>query len=288
MGIKRWLQWGVAAGLFCAVSLLSAAELTDYGPVTKSTSTIQRPGTVVWMDLLTPDVQKAAQFYSTVFGWKFAFSPEGDYAYATLDGKPVASLVKLDGESKGAFGLWLPSIAVSDVNTTLTTLARNGGSVVKGPEVLPGRGRYALVKDPSGAVFMVLRANTGDPQRSESNGTWVWDELWTDNISAATGFYQSLFGYHAFTYKDGNHGNYQIMGRNGAPLTGIVKRPLPKVEPGWLGYLQVENVDATARQVLKAGGAVLLPPKPGTQNEDIAIVADPTGGVFALQQKEAR
>lgn len=288
MGIKRWLQCGLTTALLCAASALSAAELTDYGPVTTAASTTQRPGTVIWMDLLTPDVKRAARFYSSVFGWKFEFSPEGDYAYGTLDGKPVASIVKLEGTIEGAAGLWLPSIAVRDVKTAVNTVYKKGGSILKGPEDLPGRGRYALIEDPSGAVFMVLRAETGDPPRSEVSGRWVWDELWTDDLNAATGFYKSVFGYHFVPFKGSNGGIYQVMGRDGAPLAGAVKLPLPKVEPTWLGYLLVDNVDASARQVLKAGGAVLVPPKPGSLNEDVAIVADPTGGVFALQQKETR
>lgn len=288
MGIKRWLQCGLTAALLGTFSVLPAADLSDYGPVTTGASTTQRPGTVIWMDLLTPDVRRASRFYSAVFGWKFEFSPEGDYAYATLNGKPVASIVKLEGAIEGAAGLWLPSIAVSDVKTAVNTVYKKGGSILKGPEDLPGRGRYALIEDPSGAVFMVLRAETGDPPRSEVSGRWVWDELWTDDVDAAAGFYKSVFSYHLVSFKDGKGGNYQVMGRDGSPLAGVVKLPLPKVKPTWLGYLQVNNVDTSARQVLKAGGAVLVPPKPGSLNEDIAIVADPTGGVFALQQKETR
>lgn len=287
MDIKRWLLCGVMAGLLGAASALPAAGLTGYGPVMKGASATQRPGTVVWMDLLTPDVRRAAGFYSAVFGWTFEFSPEGDYAYGTLNGEPVASIVDLEDDREGAEGQWLPSIAVTDVKAAVNAVKAKGGSLLEGPEDLPGRGRYALVKDPAGAVFMVLRAETGDPQRGEVSGRWVWDELWTDNVDTATGFYQSVFGYRSVSFKDDNGGIYQVMGRDGAPLAGVVKLPLPEVEPTWLAYLLVDDVDATARQVLKAGGVVLVPPRPGTLNQDIAIVADPTGGVFALQQKEA-
>lgn len=287
MDVKRWVMCGLTAGLICAASALPAAGLTDYGPVTNAGSGVQRPGTVVWMDLLTPDVRRAARFYSAVLGWKFEFSPEGDYAYGTLNGEPVASIVELRDDLEKAKGLWLPSIAVRDLKAAMNAVYSDGGSVLQGPEELPGRGRYALVEDPFGAVFMVLRAVTGDPRRSEVDGRWVWNELWTNDVDAAAGFYQSVFDYRLVSVTDGAGGVYRVMGRERTPLAGVVKLPLPKVEPTWLGYLQVEDVDATARQVLKAGGAVLVPPRRGGLNEDIAIVADPTGGVFALQQKEA-
>ena len=60
------------------------------------------------------------------------------------------------------------------------------------------------------------------------------------------------------------------------------------VEPAWLAYLLVDDVDKTARKVLKAEGAVLVPPQRDGFNEDVAIVADPTGGVFALQHRRAK
>lgn len=180
MGIKRLLQYALTAGLVGIASVLSAAGLTDYGPVTTVASVTQRPGTVVWMDLLTPDVRRAARFYSAVFGWDFEFSPEGDYAYGTLNGEPVASIVELGDVLDGTEGLWLPSIAVRDVRMAMNAVYANGGSVLEGPEELPSRGRYALVQDPSGAAFMVLRTETGDPQRSQVTGRWVWNELWTE------------------------------------------------------------------------------------------------------------
>lgn len=239
------------------------------------------------MDLLTPDVRRAAGFYSAVFGWEFEFSPGGDYAYGTLNGEPVASIVDLEDAIEGAEGLWLPSIAVRDVKTAVNAVYANGGSVLEGPEDLPGRGRYALVEDPSGAAFMVLRTETGDPQRAAVAGRWVWDELWTNDVDAAVTFYQTVFDYRSVAFTDGAGGVHRVMGRDRTPLAGVVKLPLPEVEPTWLAYLEVGDVDASARQVLKAGGAVLVPPGRGGLNEDIAIVADPTGGVFALQQKEA-
>lgn len=287
MDIKRWLMCGLTASLIGTAPALPAAGLANYGPISTAESRIEHPGTVVWMDLLTPDVRRAARFYSTVLGWNFEFSPEGDYAYGTFHGNPVASIVELGDELETAKGLWLPSIAVRDVTTAMNAVYGGGGSVLQGPEELPGRGRYALVEDPYGAVFMVLRAQTGDPQREEVSGRWVWNELWTNDVDAAPGFYQTVFDYHLVSVTDGRGGVYRIMGRNHTPMAGVVKLPLPDVKPTWLGYLLVDNVAATARRVLEAGGAVLVPPRPGSLNNDIAIVADPTGGVFALQQNEA-
>lgn len=150
MDIKRWLRRGLTAALVSATSVLSAAALSDYGPGTTAVSEAQHPGSVVWMDLLTPDVHRAAQFYSAVFGWKFELSSKGDYAYGTLNGEPVASIVKLDSAIEGAEGLWLPSIAVHDVKAAANAVYSNGGSVLEGPQDLPGAAGFAVVTGAAG------------------------------------------------------------------------------------------------------------------------------------------
>ena len=98
---------------------IQTAALTDYGPIIETSSKVQRPGAVVWMDLLTNDVAAASRFYSDAFGWTIETSAGGEYAYATLNGRPVASIVAYDKELGEAEGLWLPSISVAMITTRL-------------------------------------------------------------------------------------------------------------------------------------------------------------------------
>lgn len=268
------------------LSAATAEPAPDYGPVGPTTE-IVRPGAVVWMDLLTSDVEKAAAFYESVFDWSFRFSPERDYAYGALNGVPVASIAAYEGNLEDADGLWIPSISVSDVDEAMAVTRSNGGSLVGPPEDLPGRGRYALIEDPTGAAVMLLRAEGGDPHRSEAPNQWLWAELWTDDTAKATDFYEQVLGYRTVAVKDVEGQTFLVIGRDRQPYASVVKTPLPNVDPTWLAYLLVADVSATTNAVLEAGGAVLLAPQKDGFNDDIAIVADPTGGVFALQQKEA-
>ena len=276
--------------LFAALAIVASgtlmAEITDFGSIQDGSSSIQRPGAVVWMDLLTDDVESAASFYKDVFDWQFEFNTDRDYAYGTHNGTPVAAISAYDQDLGETEGLWLASVAVNDIETAVTRVKENGGAIIEPPENLPGRGRYVLVEDPTGAVVVLLRASSGDPERSEVNGRWLWTELWTDDVDKATDFYEEVVGYKTVAVKDTGGSVFQVMGRDQKPHVSVVKTPLPDVEPTWLPYLQVADIDATARAVLKAGGAVLVPPQKDSLNADVAIVADPTGGVFALQQKE--
>lgn len=266
----------------------SAAELTEnYGTIGGSGGT-ERPGAVVWMDLLTGDIDRAAGFYEDVFGWDFRFSGDRSYAYATVKGSPVAALATYDKEIGDADSLWIPSLSVSDVNKAMTMAKTQGGSVISPPEDLAGRGRYVLIEDATGAAVMLLRGENGDPARTEASNQWLWAELWTDDVDQSTQFYEKVIGYGTVAAKDAEGQTFMIMGRDQEPHVSVVETPLPDVDPTWLAYLMVENVVATVRAVEKAGGTVLLAPQKDGFNDNVAIVSDPTGGVFALQQKEAR
>ncbi|NNJ66095.1 MAG: VOC family protein [Xanthomonadales bacterium] len=285
---SKFMQTMAAAFLALAGAGLAAAPLTDYGAIAKSSDTTQRPGAMVWMDLLTDDVAAASRFYAEVFGWSVERSDDGGYAYATLDGRPVAAIAAYEDDLGEVEGLWIPSFAVADVDRAAAAVTANGGSVLEPPEDLAGRGRYVLVADPAGAVLMLLRASGGDPKPAEAAKRWLWSELWTDDVPAATAFYEAVLGYRTVAVRDGDGSAFQVMGRDQRPYASVVESPLPGVEPAWLAYLLVDDVDKTARKVLKAGGAVLVPPQRDGFNEDVAIVADPTGGVFALQQRRAK
>jgi len=51
--------------------------------------------------------------------------------------------------------------------------------------------------------------------------------------------------------------------------------------PRWLGYIAVDGIDATASQIARRGGAVLLPPTDSNIGR-VSVVADPQKATFAL------
>ena len=56
------------------------------------------------------------------------------------------------------------------------------------------------------------------------------------------------------------------------------------MKPNWLPYLRVEDPAAMAARAESLGGRVILSPRPEIRGATVAIVADPTGGVVALQK----
>ena len=120
---------------------------------------------------------------------------------------------------------------------------------------------------------------------SSFHGKFVWYELMTSDTQAAETFYRDVIGWGA---RDAGlpDRRYTMMTVGEAPVCGLMElcdeaRQMG-ARPGWIGYVAVEDVDASAEQVVQQGGAVYRAPSgiPGVGR--FAIVADPQGAPIAL------
>src|SRR5437764_1278331 len=119
------------------------------------------PGTPCWVDLGTPDIDRAVDFYGSLLGWNVPSSenPEqtGGYRIGEIGGKPVAGLMPLMQE--GQPPAWTTYIATDDADATAARAKDGGGTVAQEPMDIPDVGRIAVFHDPAGAHFAVLRPN---------------------------------------------------------------------------------------------------------------------------------
>ncbi len=129
---------------------------------------MREPGTFLWNELFTSDTQGAARFYSQLLGWQ-PFNPDTVSAGAAaaphtvwmMGFNQVGSMRRHVGE--GTMPMWLPFIAVEDVDRSAQRAAELGGSVISEPFDVPNSGRFAILRDPQGAIFGV-----GQPMLSEN------------------------------------------------------------------------------------------------------------------------
>ena len=158
------------------------------------------PGRWVWAELFTEDVKAATRFYGAAFGWSFQVfpGPRGrDYTLAFSDGEPVGGMIQREHTyQKESGSRWLGMISVTDVEAAARYAADHGGKVVVAPRLLPGRGEMALLADPEGAPFGVIRSSAGDPpDYLAEDRQWVWLELWARDPESMAKFYAGLAGY---------------------------------------------------------------------------------------------
>lgn len=117
-------------------------------------------GQVCWSELMTPDVNHAAAFYSALCGWDsdHAEMLMGDevvhYRVMSHRGSRFAGIMPMP-EGTNARPLWMNYIKVEDVDDVAARAQVLDGKVHISPRHLPSVGRFAMLSDPAGAVLSV-------------------------------------------------------------------------------------------------------------------------------------
>ena len=258
-----------------------ATPLPTVPPI--GTEGVSHPGKVVWHDLVTPDLKRAKTFYGGLLGWTFEDVSNG-YTLARNNGELVAGIAKLN--TSGQPGHWVPLMSVSDMDAVLSHTTGSGGSIVLKPFNLPGRGKVALVRDPQGAAFGVVESREGDPEdRGRIENEWLWDEVWIEDVPAAIKYYQGIADFEV-DEKAIFDNPYRFLSRDGQPRFGFLEKSRDDIESTWVSYILVADVEAAVAQTEVLGGKVLLAPHPDVRNGTVAIVTDPDGAGFILQESE--
>ncbi|MBV8952007.1 MAG: VOC family protein [Actinobacteria bacterium] len=117
---------------------------------------VNEPGTLTWTELISPDVPKAAKFYKALFGWDSETSegPPMTYTEFKLDDQSIAGAMAPPME--GIPPNWGVYFAVDDTDKTIAEATKRGATVLNGPIDIPV-GRFAVLMDPQGAVFSVIK-----------------------------------------------------------------------------------------------------------------------------------
>lgn len=116
------------------------------------------PGAVSWVEVLTREPIEAERFYTELFDWKAEGRLFGETRYTTFrpDDEPVAGLMMMPRNvPTDAPAHWAVYFAVADCELTVEEVQRLGGRVL-GPTMPIEMGKFAVLADPSGAVFQVM------------------------------------------------------------------------------------------------------------------------------------
>ena len=282
--MKTWLR---AAILSTGVTLVVACAVTrlDLPPVTAAPTNQQLAGKIIWHDLLTHTPRESMRFYGELFGWEFDTSDD-DYILIRHNGRPIGGMIDTKAlNGRDDISQWVAVMSVGDVDAAAEYYAGAGGSVLTPPTELRRRGRLAVVVDTEGAPLALLQAKAGDPvDREPEVGDFLWDELWSHELAAASQFYAGLAGYDVEAVSTRNDGNddYRILSGPDGPRAGIMAHPLEGLEPVWVSYLRVDDPSRITARVDALGGRVLVETKARAGGQ-AAMVAGPSGAGIALQ-----
>jgi predicted enzyme related to lactoylglutathione lyase len=118
-----------------------------------------------WAELSARGIDKAVPFYQKVFGWTAKKSEMGEgappYTEFQLGGQSIAGGMEMNPQMPAQVpSYWMAYFAVDDVDKSFQKATQLGAQEMMGPQDFPG-GRFAIVRDPQGATFGLLKMSQG-------------------------------------------------------------------------------------------------------------------------------
>ena len=247
-------------------------------------------GGFIWHELLTHDPDAAASFYGAVAGWtaQDAGQPGVDYRIFSAAGIGVAGHMALPpgAEAAGMKPGWLGYIGVDDVDAAVAAIVAAGGTVHMPAMDLANVGRMALVADPQGAPFYVMRGASDQSSTAFApmrDGHCSWNELSTSDQGAALAFYAQQFGWtRGDVMPMGEMGDYQFVTHAGETIGAVMTRPPGGPPPRWAFYFRVPDIDAAAAAVGAGGGTIRHGPVEVPGGDFVIMGTDPQGVAFGV------
>ena len=243
------------------------------------------PGAFLGAVLISDDAEAASAFYRGLFGWEMERAADGGYA-VRHHGRMIAGISPLQNAKENIEeSFWLVGLVVADVETALEKASQSGGKVFENAERVRDFGHFAVIADRQQAPLMLIEVGREPLGGGSGQGSWVWPELWTDDVDDAAAFYSEVLGL-GHEQLDRGGSLYHVLSSGGAPRAGIVRIPeeLEKLEPGWAPYVAVADLDGSLAEVTRLGGTVVFRTAEHPAQAVVALIRDPTGAVLFLYQ----
>ena len=118
---------------------------------------------------------------------------------------------------------------------------------------------------------------------ADLHGSFIWYELLTGDADAAQDFYGKVLGW---TFSDSGQADmdYRLFNAGSEMVGGLMaltdEMKSGGAQPGWLGYVGVDDTDAAVKKIVANGGAELMPAMDIPDVGRMAMIADPQGAPF--------
>jgi predicted enzyme related to lactoylglutathione lyase len=266
------------------VLAILVATLTTAAPA-GAQQAVPAPGTFLGAVLISDQAEAASEFYAAIFGWDMERAKDGGFA-VRHKGQMIAGISPLGTSNQDVEeSFWLVGIAVEDIDASLRS-ARNGNArIYENSQRVGEYGRFAVIADRQKAPVLLIEPGAKQLGRGRDHGSWMWAELWTDDVDDAVAFYADVVGVDHDTTDRGGR-DYHLFSSNKTPRAGIVEIPpeLETVEPGWAPYVAVSDLGATLGTIKELGGRVIFGETEHPADASVALIMDPSGAVLFLYQ----
>jgi predicted enzyme related to lactoylglutathione lyase len=115
-------------------------------------------------------------------------------------------------------------------------------------------------------------------------GRFLWYELMTTDVAAASGFYTKTLGWGTQAWPGPIP--YTLWTNGNAPVGGLMELPEEAraggAPPHWMAYIGTPDVDGTVDRAKTLNARVLVEPQDIPNVGRFAVLADPQGAVFAV------
>ena len=111
----------------------------------------------VHLELTTPDMAAAKDFYTKLFGWSFSGT-------IMADGSTYSMFKPTDGPGGGMLSMpgvptmWLAYVGVEDIHAATEQARSLGATIIRGPHEVPGMGAFTILMDPTGAAIALWQS----------------------------------------------------------------------------------------------------------------------------------
>lgn len=125
--------------------------------------TLLQHGAFSWNELMTTDVPGAKAFYAALFGWEMRDEkmPNAIYTVLKTGDQKVGGIMAIPADAQGAPPAWGSYVTVDDVDKQTARAKQLGAKVIIPPCDIPGVGRFAVIRDPQGAMLNLITYSQG-------------------------------------------------------------------------------------------------------------------------------
>jgi len=113
---------------------------------------VNKPGAMMWNELITGDAETAKAFYGKVLGWEY--SADEHYIHIMNRGRSNGGMIQMDDMPPA----WIPYFNVVSIDESITKVEELGGRILVPKTEAPGTGHFALIVDPADACFYMMQA----------------------------------------------------------------------------------------------------------------------------------